>query len=102
MLQNNFYKLHFVQDCFILDTGESGVYIWVGKQASRAERAGSMEKAEGFLKAKGYADWTPITRVLDGAETPLFKSGFAKWNYEVPKSMLSPGASSGKYDISFL
>ena len=54
-----------------------------------------MVKAEGFLAAKGHADWTPITRVIEGAETPLFKSAFAKWNYELPKS---PVATSGKYN----
>ena len=55
-----------------------------------------MVKAEGFIKAKGHADWTPITRVIEGAETPLFKSAFAKWAHTIPKSMLNPGASAGK------
>lgn len=82
-----------------MDTGASGVYVWVGKNATRAERGSSMVKAEGFLTAKGHAGWTPITRVIEGAETPLFKSAFAKWNYEVPKSFQNPGTASGKYDL---
>ena len=55
-----------------------------------------MVKAEGFLKAKGHADWTPITRVIEGAETALFKSAFAKWTHTIPKSMLNQGSSAGK------
>lgn len=60
-----------------------------------------MIKAEGFLAAKGHADWTPITRVIEGAETALFKSAFAKWNYDVPKNLLSPGGTSGACLYSF-
>ena len=91
------FNVIFAQDCFIVDTGASGVFVWVGKQATREERGSSMVKAEGFLAAKGHADWTPITRVIEGAETPIFKSAFAKWNYAVPKSMLNPGAAGCKY-----
>ena len=28
---------------------------------------------------KGYADWTPVTQLVEGAETPLFKQFFSAW-----------------------
>ncbi|CAB3986258.1 scinderin isoform 2 [Paramuricea clavata] len=92
-------KMLDTKDCFILDTGASGVFVWVGKQATRDERGSSMVKAEGFLAAKGHADWTPITRVIEGAETPLFKSAFAKWNYELPKSPVATSARGSSREV---
>ena len=85
-----------------MDTGESGVFVWVGKQATRKERGDSMVRAEGFLAAKGHADWTPITRVIEGAETAMFKAAFSKWQYETPKSLHSPGSSNSKYEKFFV
>ena len=32
-----------------------------------------------FLTIRGYADWTPVTQVVEGGETPLFKQYFARW-----------------------
>ena len=32
-----------------------------------------------FLTIRGYADWTPVTQVVEGGETPLFKQYFAQW-----------------------
>ena len=32
-----------------------------------------------FLNHRGYPNWVSVTRVLDGAETPLFKQYFNNW-----------------------
>ena len=32
-----------------------------------------------FIKQKGYPDWTQVTRVVEGAETPIFKQFFKEW-----------------------
>ena len=32
-----------------------------------------------FLTIRGYADWTPVTQVVEGGETPLFKQYFPQW-----------------------
>jgi hypothetical protein len=37
---------HLLQDVFIVDNGEAGVWVWVGKGASKQERRGSMKNAE--------------------------------------------------------
>lgn len=32
-----------------------------------------------FIKQKGYPNWTQVTRVVEGAETPIFKQFFKEW-----------------------
>ena len=66
-------------DCFILDTGSNGIFIWVGRKSSNDEKAQSMKRATDFLKTKGYPNWTQITRIVEDGETPLFKQCFFQW-----------------------
>lgn len=32
-----------------------------------------------FIQQKRYPNWTPVTCVREGAETPLFKQNFSDW-----------------------
>ena len=32
-----------------------------------------------FIQKKGYPNWTNVTCVREGAETPLFKQNFSNW-----------------------
>ncbi|XP_055848668.1 gelsolin isoform X2 [Episyrphus balteatus] len=66
------------RDCFILDTG-SGIYVWVGKEATQKEKAEAMNKASEFLKTKKYPAWTQVHRIVQGAESAPFKQYFATW-----------------------
>ncbi|XP_076464098.1 advillin-like [Babylonia areolata] len=66
-------------DCFILDSGPSGIYAWIGKKCTKNEKKSAWQNATQFLTIRGYADWTPVTQVVEGGETPLFKQYFAKW-----------------------
>jgi len=68
------------KDAFILDSGPNGIFGWVGKRASPAERSATMKNAMQFAKENGYPDWTPIVRIAQGAETPQFKACFAQWD----------------------
>lgn len=77
-------------DAFILDTGEAGVFAWVGKKATKAEKTAAMANAVAFIDQKGYPKWTPVCRVIEGGETPLFKQNFASW----PEPMAIPGANA--------
>jgi len=62
-----------------LDTGAAGIYAWVGKKASPSEKLHVMKLATDFIKSKNYPTWTPVTRVVEGGETPLFKQNFSAW-----------------------
>ncbi|EGD82600.1 scinderin isoform 2 [Salpingoeca rosetta] len=75
-------------DAFILDCGPAGIFVWVGKGATKEERAFSMRTGMDFLKTKGYPHHTPVTRVVEGGETPLFKQNFPGW--KEPNALL-PG-----------
>ncbi|XP_039432535.1 gelsolin, cytoplasmic isoform X1 [Culex pipiens pallens] len=67
------------QDCYILDTGSSGIYVWVGKGATAQERSQSMVKAQEFITSKGYPMHTQVQRVIENGETTDFKQYFASW-----------------------
>lgn len=66
-------------DCFILDSGPSGIYAWIGKKCTKNEKKSAWQNATEFLTLRGYADWTPVTQVVEGGETPLFKQYFSQW-----------------------
>ncbi len=40
------------KDSFIIDNGNCGIWVWVGKKASQAERTEAMRNAQGFIKKK--------------------------------------------------
>ncbi|XP_015782794.1 adseverin isoform X2 [Tetranychus urticae] len=68
------------QDCFIIDNGSAGIWVWIGKGATPKERIESMRNAQGFIIKKNYPNHTPVTRVIDGGEPIDFKSLFKSWN----------------------
>ena len=67
------------EDSFLVDNGNFGIWVWIGKRASEGERREAMRNAQGFIKAKNLKPGTPITRVIDGGEPAEFKSLFQKW-----------------------
>lgn len=66
-------------DCFILDSGPSGVFSWIGKGCTINEKKAAMNNAMRFIKKKGYPNYTQVMRVVEGGETPPFKSFFSNW-----------------------
>jgi hypothetical protein len=60
------------KDVFILDLGHT-VFVWIGKGASKQERAKGIEFGTKHLKEAGRPDHTPVSRVMDGAEPKAFK-----------------------------
>ncbi|XP_055933755.1 gelsolin, cytoplasmic-like isoform X1 [Argiope bruennichi] len=67
-------------DCFLLDGGINGLFVWIGKNSSREERIGAMKLAnQKYIEMKGYPKWLQVKRVIQYAEPPLFKSYFSVW-----------------------
>ena len=67
-------------DCFIVDGGNVGLYIWIGKKCTQEEKRASTKTAIRFINEKGYPPSTPVTRVLEGQETDDFKRLFLNWS----------------------
>ncbi|XP_014681029.1 PREDICTED: villin-1-like isoform X2 [Priapulus caudatus] len=67
-------------DSFIIDNGAAGIWVWVGKEATKKERSEAMRNAQGFIKKKGYPNMTTVTRVIDGGEPVEFRALFNSWS----------------------
>ena len=66
------------EDVFIIDVGNE-VFVWVGKAASESERKNALSIAVRYLKKEGRPSHTPITRVVEEGETPVFTVLFKAW-----------------------
>ncbi|RZC38446.1 gelsolin, partial [Asbolus verrucosus] len=67
------------EDCFILDTTDSNIFVWVGKKCTNKEKQESMTKAQNFLTSKKYPAWTQVQRIVEGAEPTAFTQYFQSW-----------------------
>jgi len=66
-------------DVFILDLG-SQLFVWIGKGSNPSERKEGMMSAQKYLQQSGKPMHTPVSRVVEGAETPAFKGEFFQWD----------------------
>ena len=64
-------------DVYILDNG-TDIFIWVGRGASSQEKSLAMIHALKYLDKKKRPAETPITRIIEGAESKLFWDAFAQ------------------------
>ncbi|XP_036359317.1 advillin isoform X2 [Octopus sinensis] len=97
-------------DCFILDTGSSGIFVWIGKNCTANERKSGWKLAMEFIDNKNYPEWTQVTRVVEQGETPLFKQYFEGWTE--PQMVIGKAraysigsiarANRGKFDAKIL
>ncbi|XP_049954281.1 gelsolin, cytoplasmic isoform X1 [Schistocerca serialis cubense] len=71
MLQSN--------DCFILDTVTSGIYVWIGRRCTKDEKVEAMKRAQSFLTTNNYPVWTKVQRIVEGGEPSTFKQYFSGW-----------------------
>lgn len=87
-------------DSFIVDNGPNGIFVWVGKKATTAERSEAMRNGQSFAKKKEYPPNTMVTRVVSGAEPAEFRSLFRDW--KVREQTVGFGRqSSGKTSFPF-
>lgn len=66
-------------NCYVLDSGYSGIYIWTGKNTESDFKKKVWHHVNEFMDQRGYPEWVTVTRVVDGGETPLFKQYFESW-----------------------
>ncbi|CAG9816465.1 unnamed protein product, partial [Phaedon cochleariae] len=66
-------------DCFILDTTDANLYVWIGKRCDEREKGEAMRKADEFLTSKKYPKWTHVQRIVHGAEPTAFTQYFRSW-----------------------
>ncbi|XP_026283212.2 villin-1-like isoform X2 [Frankliniella occidentalis] len=71
-------------DSYIVDRGSVGVWVWLGRLVGERDRVEAMRNAQGFVRKKGYAAHTPITRVTDGCEPAEFRCLFRTWHAAAP------------------
>ncbi|XP_073969636.1 actin depolymerising venom protein gelsolin 1-like [Rhodnius prolixus] len=79
------------EDCFILDTVTSGIYVWVGRGSTTKEKVEALARGQAFLKDNNYPDWTQMQRVIEGGEPTAFKEYFDDWR----DSQLAGGIGRG-------
>ncbi|KAK8742675.1 hypothetical protein OTU49_001619 [Cherax quadricarinatus] len=84
------------KDSFIVDNGQDGIWVWVGKKATRKEREEALRNAQGFLTKKGYPPSTQVSRVVDNGEPPEFKTLFKDWRDKEQSKAFGRQASSTK------
>lgn len=60
------------KDVFVLDVGQE-IFVWVGKKTTAGEKKAGMRLATTFLEKTRRPPSTPVTRVMEGGETAMFK-----------------------------
>jgi len=63
------------KDAFILDAGYE-VFVWVGKGASKEEKAKGLAYATDYLFKNNRPKTLPISRILEGGESDTFLAAF--------------------------
>ena len=70
-----------IQDCFILNSNcGNGIFAWIGQKSSKEERVQALKSAESFLRNNDLPRWTKIERIVENAETTMFKQYFKTWS----------------------
>lgn len=62
-------------DAFVLDNG-SEIFVWIGKNASQAERSQGMRYAQKYLAENNRPAYLPISRVMEGTDSAVFDLNF--------------------------
>lgn len=64
---------------YIIDGAKKGIWIWIGRNKSKQEKAEAMRNARGYIIKKAYPSTIPVIRVLDGHEPTDFITLFPHW-----------------------
>eukprot|EP00742_Colponemidia_sp_Colp-10_P001498 GILJ01001608.1.p1 GENE.GILJ01001608.1~~GILJ01001608.1.p1 ORF type:complete len:830 (-),score=172.89 GILJ01001608.1:131-2620(-) len=64
---------------YLLDT-PSAVFVWIGKNASAEAKRSGMKVGQNYLERAQKPNYTAVTRVVENAETVVFKSFWQEWD----------------------
>lgn len=78
--QKDFYDKN---STFIIDGDTKGIWIWIGRNISKADKAEGMRHMRGFMIKKNCSASLPVIRIIDGHEPIEFISMFPHWNDNV-------------------
>merc|ERR1712037_895766 len=66
-------------DAFLVSAGALGIWVWLGRKATKEERQSAMQLGEKFIRENGLPPQTALTRTFRGGEPEEFKSLFQIW-----------------------
>eukprot|EP01133_Synstelium_polycarpum_P015250 gene15250-18052_t len=81
--------------CFILDC-ETEIFVWIGKSSSDENRSMATLNAMDLISHENRPSWTPVTKMIQGAETTLFKDKFKKGSWKEYVESYDPNKVKGK------
>lgn len=64
---------------FIIDGDSMGIWIWIGRNVGKADKADGMRHARGYVIKRSQASYYSVCRVIDGHEPIEFSSLFPSW-----------------------
>merc|ERR1712098_663864 len=63
------------KDVFVFDAGNE-VFVWIGLGATAEEKRCGLGYAQQYLKNNNRPSFTPISKILEGAENEVFNAAF--------------------------
>lgn len=64
---------------FIIDGGALGIWIWIGRNVTKQEKAEGMRHVRGYIIKRNHPSIYPAIRVIDGHEPIDFTALFPQW-----------------------
>lgn len=65
---------------FIVDGEAMGIWIWIGRNVAKADKAEGMRHARGYMIKRTHPSFYPVCRIIDGHEPIDFISLFPEWS----------------------
>ncbi|KAJ8706798.1 hypothetical protein PYW07_012876 [Mythimna separata] len=84
-------------EVYILDTPDSGVYVWMGSGVDGDVRKAYHDISDKYFEAKSYPSWVNVTKVTEGAESSTFKQYFNNWESISGSSKMVSDSDAGYY-----
>ena len=66
------------EDAFLISAGPLGIWVWLGRHATKEERQCAMQLGEKFIKEKELPRGTALTRTFQCGEPDEFKTLFVE------------------------